>query len=190
VNVGLGYAPGEAAEIVAGVKLALSVGSLNDGDSFTVQALADTDTSGFLAAAGLNTFFTGNSAATIAVRQEIMSQPGLIACSQGLEGQDNGNILRMSRLADAEAPALNGMTPPDFYHDFVAGIGEAVSTAQNRRQHLQNVLQHLTQQRDKISGVDVNVEAAKLLVFERLYQGMAKFLSVEDQAIGYLMELV
>jgi len=43
---------------------------------------------------------------------------------------------------------------------------------------------------DKASGVDINEETANMLTCQNYYQAIAKFLSVTDQSLDYLMNLL
>ena len=67
LNVGSGYAAGDELDVGNGIKVSLSMGDLNAGDSFEVDAFAGSDTSGVLAAVGMNTFFSGSGSEGIAV---------------------------------------------------------------------------------------------------------------------------
>jgi hypothetical protein len=69
LNIGTGYPAGETIELDNGLKIAVGMGELNAGDSFQVQALATTDTSGLLAAAGMNA--SRSSAMDMQVSREI-----------------------------------------------------------------------------------------------------------------------
>lgn len=51
-------------------------------------------------------------------------------------------------------------------------------------------MQNLTNQRSELSGVDINEEAAQMLVFEQMFQAMAKYLGTVQSTIDGLMELV
>jgi flagellar hook-associated protein FlgK len=71
LNVGSGYAADDRLDIGNGIKIALGTGDLANGNTFEVDAFADADTSGVLAAAGINAFFSGNNASNIAVCSDI-----------------------------------------------------------------------------------------------------------------------
>ena len=81
LNVGQGYEPGSALQVVDGVSVRLGAGTANDGDTFTAQVVADADTAGILPVLGLNSFFTGHDAGDIHVRNDLISNPGLLAAS-------------------------------------------------------------------------------------------------------------
>ena len=169
---------------------ALSEGVLNDGETFTVQVLANSDPTGFLAAAGINTFFRGSSASTIAVRDDIKADASRIAVTRGTGAGDNANILRMAALYQAQLPALGGVTMAEFHRRIALGVGQGVAVRRARHDAVAQVLQQLENQRDTVSGVDINEEAARLLVFERMFQAMSRFIGAQDRNMDTLMELI
>jgi len=190
LNVGSGYAAGDPLELGSGLRMAISSGTLNDGESFSLTARAESDETGFLAAAGLNTFFSGNSAATIAVRDEMKADSGRLATSRGTDGSDNENIRRLAALTQAALPALDGMTMDEFHRRIVLSVGQDVSVRQARQVSMDKIAQQLANQRDTISGVDINEEAAKMLSSQNLFQAMSRFIGIQNKSIEYLMSLL
>ena len=81
-------------------------------------------------------------------------------------------------------------TPTDAYRLIVTGVGQKVALRQARQDALESVLQQLENQRDATSGVDINEEAAKLLLFQRMFQSMAKVISTQNGALQTLIEIV
>jgi flagellar hook-associated protein FlgK len=189
-NVGLGYAAGDLLDLDNGLKLALSAGDLVEGDSFTLDARADSDTAGVLAALGINTLFAGNSAASIAVSKAILSDPARIATARGTDGADNLNALLMAGVGEEGPDTLGGMTPQDYYGMMVTGVGQNISLREARKAALEDVSQQLVNQLDHVSGVDINAEAAKLVIFERMFQAAAKVMTTQARTLESLMELI
>ncbi|MBN2314734.1 MAG: flagellar hook-associated protein FlgK [Sedimentisphaerales bacterium] len=190
LNVGSGYPAGETLDLGNGIKIALSTGDLADGNTFEVDAFAETDTSGVLAAVGLNTFFSGNSAANMTVSMDIIDSPGRIATALGSDGTDNTNTLRMQETQNLAIDSLNSMTPGEFYRQLVTDTGQLISVREIRQDSLEAILQNLANQESEISGVDVNDEAAQMLVFEQMYNAMAKYLTTVQVLNATLMEIV
>ncbi len=190
VDIGVGYAAADPIDIGSGLTVAWSMGQLNDSDVFTIQALNDSDPTGFLAAAGINTLFSGDEAVNIAVRQEIIDSPGRLATAAGAAGTDSANIRRMALVGQADLVALEDMEPGKYFNLLVTQVGQAVAIRQARTEGLDSVLQQLNMQRDEVTGVDLNEEAAKLIVFERMFQAMAKVITSQDRALQSLMDLV
>ena len=190
LNVGSGYAAGDTLDLGNGIKIALSTGDLANGNTFEVDAFANTDTSGVLAAVGINTFFSGRNATDIAVSSEIIRSPGRIAAALGAEMTDNANALRMENLRNQALGTLNGMTPGEFYHRLITDMGQDISIKQIRQDSIEAVAQNLANQESEISGVDINDEAAQMLVFEQMFNAMAKYLNAVQTSLSTIMELL
>jgi len=190
LTVGQGYIAGDELMVADGIVLSFSTGTLNAGETFEMRAVANSDTSGFLAAAGMNTFFQGHSAATIDVRAELVADPDRLAASRGGLGIDNDNLLRMADVARQNWSELDDLTPQEYFRRLTVSVGQAVSVRETRAIALENVKQQLMAQRDAVSGVDMNEESAKLLMFERLFQAMSRFIATQDRAMQSLLEII
>jgi len=190
LNVGSGYAAGDWLELGNGIKVALGVGDLVAGDSFEVDAFASSDTSGVLAALGLNTLFSGSTASDMAVRSEIIAQPNRVATAIGPEMTDNKNILRMADLRSQPIADFGSLTCGEFYRRTVTNLGQTISVKQVRQNNIEMIVQNLLNQRAEISGVDINEQAAQLLVFQHVFQAMAKYMATIQTAVLSLMNVV
>jgi len=190
LNVGSGYEAGAALEVGNGIKIALTTGSLNDGETFEVEAFADTDTSGVLAAIGINTFLSGNGADDMAVCSAVSSTPSRIAASLGADMTDNTNALRLAGVRGETLSSLGSLTCGEFYRQVVANVGLEVSTRDMEQSNVELIVQNLESRRDDISGVDINEEAAELLIYEQMFQAMAKYISTVQTSMDSLMEIL
>jgi flagellar hook-associated protein 1 FlgK len=190
LNIGDGYAAGDAIELSNGLKITLGTGQVNDGDSLNVEALATTDTSGFLAAAGMNTFFSGSSASGMSVCSDIVNAPGRVATAQGSGLTDNTAVLKLAALREEGAESLSGMTPSEYYHRIAANLGQEISLRQSRQDNIEAMTQSLNQRRSEISSVNINDEAAQLLVFEKMFQAMAKYLTSVQTTMKTVIDMV
>jgi flagellar hook-associated protein 1 FlgK len=190
VNVGTGYTAGKSTEIASGVKISLGSGTLYNDDTFDVLTLADSDSSGFLAAVGLNTFFTGNSAENMQLNSSIAESPSKIASFLTDDTTDNTNVLRFSRMQDTRSAALGDTTISGYYQQLVTNVGADVSLKQSRVDNIDAVTKNLKAQREETSGVDINDEAAKMLVFERMFEASAKYLNTVQATMDAIMKLL
>ena len=190
LSIGSGYAAGQRLAVADGVYVALSLGTLTGGEQFTVEALAQSDNMGFLAAAGINTLFGGSSALTINVSEEVLDDATLLAVSASSGGSDNLNALAMANLEDVKQAALGQLTPAEHLQLFISSIGQRVALAKSRQESSSQIIQQLENQRDSVSGVDVNEEAAKLMMLERLFQACSKVINSQDQTLQYLIDMM
>ena len=190
INIGSGYAAGDLLDAGNGIKIALGVGDFVDGNTFEVDAFAQTDTSGVLAAVGLNTFFSGRDASDISVSSDITSSPARIATSLGSDMTDNVNILRLAELNEQTVTELDSMTPGEYYRKLVTDIGRELSVKEIRQENIESTVQSLENQQSELSGVNINDEAAQMLVFEQMFQAMAKYMSTIQESLSTIIELL
>jgi len=193
VNIGTGYAVGDEITIGStGIKIALSIGDLNqtiEDDKFTVEVFGNTDTSGLLSAVGINTFFSGSNAQNIAVCADITANPKRVATALGEDMTDNNNALRIAALRDQAVTALDSLTPGEYYRRLITDIGQQVSVKQSHQKNTEVLVQNLASQQGEISGVNINDEAARMLIFEQMFKAMAKYLSTLQSSLSTIMEI-
>jgi flagellar hook-associated protein FlgK len=191
LNVGSGYAAGDKISIGdTGVKISLGIGDLNDDETFEVDVFSNTDTSGVLAAVGINTFFSGSGATDMAVCSDIYDNPRRVATALGPDMTDNSNAVRMADVRNHVVTDLNSLTCGEFYRQLITDIGQQLSVKQIRQENIDAILQDLSSRQNDASGVDINDEAAQLLIFEQMFQAIAKYMNTVHSSIAELMELI
>ncbi len=195
VQLGQEYVPGTAILLEHGISITLgtngiSPGYLNDGEVIAIEALATSDTSGFLAATGINCFFSGRDAASIDVSDDIRRNVSRIAVAIGAEGADNRNCAAMAQLGDRALAPLNGLTTKEYYRQIAVDIGQKISILQMQSNNTQEIVRSLEEQRDIVSSVDVNEQASLMIMFERLFQAMAKYMNSVNSSIDTIMGLL
>jgi flagellar hook-associated protein 1 FlgK len=141
----------------------------------TTQA-AGTDLNG---AAGQN-FFTvpavaAGTAQSISVN---LTDPSQIAASLNGSTGDNANALALAQLQNQNI--TGGDKPLDFYSNTVAQLGSDIQQATTQSNTQDTVVQQLQTQRDSVSGVSLDEEAANLVQFQRAYQAAARIVNVVD----------
>lgn len=194
LNVGSGYVSGEALEVGNGIKIALTTGplgagSLNDSETFAVDAFADTDTSGLLAAVGMNAFFFGSAAEDIAVCSSISASPALVATSIGPDMNDNANALKLAGVQNEAISSLGSVTCSEYYRQLVTDVGLKVSMRDVQRDNAEQIVKNLESRRNDVSGVDINQEAAELLIYQQMFAAMAKYIATVQSSMASLMEV-
>jgi flagellar hook-associated protein FlgK len=202
ISVGSGYVAGTAVPIENGISVSFdangsSPGYLNDGELFRITAVADSDTSGVLAAMGINAFFSGSNSESIAVCDRIKASTSALAVYGHAEPTETGeritgneNLVAMSRLGDAAMTSLGGLSPKEYYRTLATDIGKDIAITEIKHDNALGVWQNMRDQRDGISGVDLNTEATRMLVFERMFQSMAKYLNTISKSQDTLMSII
>lgn len=190
VNVGEGYAAGDPIDVGQGITISLDTGTLNDGEQFTIQAIAESDQTGFLAAVGMNTFFSGSSASNIGVCERIKQTPSLIATASSSIAGDNSNIQKMIDLKSTQLDNLNSMEFGDYYRRMINNVGQEIEVRQVQKDTADVMMKNLVNRKGVVSGVDVNSEAAKMMMYEQMFQAMAKYISTLQKSVDTIMGLV
>ncbi|MBN1796314.1 MAG: flagellar hook-associated protein FlgK [Sedimentisphaerales bacterium] len=190
LNIGQGYAAGDTLSLGNGISITVGVGSFAAGDNFDVDVFADTDTSGLLAAAGMNCLLAGSGADDIEVCSQVIADPTLVATSLGVGFTDNLNSVRLKALGEEALSNLNSMTVGDFYRTIVTDLGREIRNKQMQQENADVVMQNLQNQWNEISGVDINEEATQLILYEQMFQSMAKYMVTVQKSIETIMSIM
>jgi flagellar hook-associated protein 1 FlgK len=147
------------------------------------------DTSGALAALGINTFFSGKDSASIGVQKALKTDPRLIATGRGGGPGDNSNIAALAGVLDKPIAALQGQSLTGFYESVVSKVGQSAAAEAGLAKGSDAYLQSLLSQREQYSGVSLDEETIKIMEFQRSFQSAARMISTIDELLGVLMNM-
>jgi flagellar hook-associated protein 1 FlgK len=192
LDVGAGYVPGTELEIGNGLAVSFGLGELSatQGDAFGVDLVADSDTSDVLVALGLNSLFSGSTAADIALRDEIADDPSLLAISLSGEDGDGAVLLDLLKVEKTQAEGLDHTTIGLFWGNLVGDLGFEASMADSALASNDAVLQSLEQRQSAISGVNVDEELVDLVAYEQSFAAAAQYISVVNQLGDEVLNLI
>jgi len=181
-----------ALDAVAGVSATISsTGRLViDSDSANNRLAFSNDSSGVLAALGVNSFFTGENAFDIGINQTVLSDPTLLAAGQERLAGDNRNALALAALRDEPLAALNGLSVTRAWSRQVEEVGTNLAQARDNQEAFGVVRENLEGRQAAISGVNADEETINLLAYQRAYQASARFITVVDELTQTLLSLV
>ena len=100
---------------------------------------------------------------------------------------NNENMLVMADLA--RKPVIGNKTLAESYIDQVNNVGNAAQQAKITQQALTVVNDQAKSARDKVSGVNLDDEAADLIRFQQGYQAAAKALQVSGQLFDAIVQV-
>lgn len=181
---------GATASITSDNRLSISADA---GFSFTFGydgQTARSDTSHVLAALGINTFFSGTDASSIAVSQTLRDRPSLVAAASVFLPGDGLNAGRLAGLGSATSDRLGDTSLVGFFNSISNSIAVAGSAVNADVEASSSILTSLQAQKESISGVSLDEEAIALLKFQRAFQGAARFISVVDDLLSELIALI
>lgn len=174
------------AQILADGRLVIS--STSDNYTFTFND----DTSNVLASLGINGFFTGTNASNIAVNPNLVSDPSLVACSRSnnpLPGNTT-NAELIAKLPGTASKMLGGMSVTEFYRNVVGKLGTQASTSKQQLEIHNAIVETLQSQRDAVSGVSLDEETINLMANQRAFQGSARFITVVNEMLQTVLDLI
>ncbi len=188
LDIGQGYEAGQPLSLANGAKVTLTPGAVATGDSFTTKVVGQPDSAGILTALGLNTFFSGDDAATMRVNDELLADPDRLATSRsGLVG-DSSNLQRLISLRDG--PSMNGQsTFTEYFNQTLGEIGSEVSFLNQLDETNQLLTNRISDEIQSVSGVDPNEEMVQVLKYQRMFQMAAKYINTVNQTLDELLRL-
>ncbi len=147
------------------------------------------DTSGVLAALGINVFFSGTGAGSIDVNDAVAQNAALFAASAGGVGADTQVAVELGGFLDRPLDSLQGKTIADAYEQMVANVTQGSSAARAVAEGYRVFEQTLEGQHLAISGVSLDEEAVKMLSFQRMFQAAARFIATINELLDVLVNL-
>lgn len=165
----------------------------DDGLSFTFghdgQAFR-ADSSGILAALGLNTFFSGSGAEDMAVSAALAADPNLVAAATVSAPGDGSNAGRLAELENLATAALNQRSIVDGFGAMATDVAVTAAAANAGVEAAAGIHAALSAQKESISGVSLDEEAIELVKFERAFQSAARYVSTVNDLLDEVMNMV
>jgi flagellar hook-associated protein 1 FlgK len=147
------------------------------------------DSSGALAALGINTFFTGSDSSDIAINSLVKENQKLLATGQGAGPSDNRNVLQLATVFEQPLDQLGGSGIVEFYQTIISGVAQGTSAEQAKAAGLDLFRQSLLSQREQFSGVSLDEEAVRLIEFQQAYAASARVIRAVDELFDILVTL-
>jgi flagellar hook-associated protein 1 FlgK len=136
---------------------------------------------------GLN-FFEKYKSGSLVVSQNILDDNSLIAVSAD-KTTGNGDVATaIGNLADKKL--INGYTLSETYAANVSAMGSDVQNSTQLADSTQLVLESLQKQKTSYSSVSVDEEMTNVIQFQRAYQASARLVTVADEMIKTLIDMV
>lgn len=159
-------------------------------DSDALEFTFSQDSSGVLAALGVNTFFTGSDSGDIAVNAALKQRPALLAAARNGEPADNQTALAIARLESQSVAALGGLSLKDSYQGMVNDLAARAARSQSDAEAADTIRETLAAQREALSGVSLDEEAVNLLKSQRAFQGAARVVAAVDELLQTILSIV
>ena len=148
------------------------------------------DSSGVLAALGINAFFTGASARTMALNPTLRATPSLLAAARNGETGDNQTARAIAGLESVAIASLGGASLKEKYQAVINGVAVEAQSARTNAEAARVVKETLQAQREALSGVSLDEEAINLVRQQRAFQGAARLIAAIDEMMKTVLNLV
>jgi len=164
------------------------------GNTFALSG----DTSNFLASYEINTFFSGSTAGSIGLSSVIQNNAGAINTGKVDPTTSNiqlgDNSIALAILALQNSPLnVDGSTAASL-HDRTTTLstqfGTDVGIAKQQKDFRTVESQSLLNQKQAVSGVNIDEELITMLKFQRAYQASAKVITTNNQMMDSLLGLI
>ncbi|MFW5733486.1 MAG: flagellar hook-associated protein FlgK [Oceanidesulfovibrio sp.] len=167
-----------------------------DGYNFAFGA----DTSGLLAALGVNTYFSGSSMGDLGMHDEVLSNPERINAGQvngafeGNEG-DNTTALGIASLATKSVTVIssfgvsNTQTIGEYYSNIIAQVGAEASASKFSYEYNKALSDDLAERQSQVAGVNLDEEMSNLIKYQHAYRAAAKLVTTADEMLQTVLGL-
>lgn len=174
----------------------ISASITNDGrleiksDSQGVRFTFANDTSGVLSALGVNTFFRGDSASTIEVRPNLVADPTQLAISTKGNGNGSDNALQLAEAFTKQNELLGGRSINGIYESMITDTTREINSQNGITDGVRNFHRTLEAQHLGISGVNLDEEAVKMMLFQRAFQATSKLIATANEMLDTLVNII
>ncbi|NCC24286.1 MAG: flagellar hook-associated protein FlgK [Deltaproteobacteria bacterium] len=159
-----------------------------------------TDSTGLLAALGLNTFFSGGNAGDLALNPMVQGSiahinSGHVNGAGEFNPGDNTTARAIAELQHKNVSintiyeGTTSQTLQQYYNSLVGNIGADTSMAKYNFQYQSALAQDLNSRQEEISGVNLDEEMSNLIRFQHSYTAAAKLITTADQMFKTLLGL-
>ena len=148
------------------------------------------DSSGLLAALGVNAFFGGTDATDLAINEAIVGDPRLLAAGQAHIPGSNAGALAIAGLEDLGVEALGGRSIRGFWQSATTGLAVRTQAANTKAESAALVRENLEAQIQATSGVSLDEESINMLSYQRQFQAAARYIATIDETLQTLLTIV
>ncbi|MGO9115624.1 MAG: flagellar hook-associated protein FlgK [Thermoguttaceae bacterium] len=174
---------------VSGLTATVSNGLLTISAGPNTQFAFGTDTSGTLAALGINTFFTGSQAGDIGVNNTVLQDPTKFAASTQGVGTDTTNAQTLAGFLTLPLASQNGTTIQTLYNNITTGVTASSAAATATANAADTLQTQLSSQETDDSGVSIDNEVVNMMNYQEAYQASAKYISTLNDLLTALVQL-
>jgi flagellar hook-associated protein 1 FlgK len=158
------------------------------------------DSTGLLAALGINTFFDGSDARTLSLNNDVRSNTARINTGHinGAGEMNEGDNTTAKAIAALQSNAVTTRTVTEgttrqtlgeYYSTLVAKAGSDTKTSKFNFEYQQALANDLKARQESVSGVNLDEEMTNLIKFQHAYTAAAKLITTAESMLEVLLGL-
>jgi flagellar hook-associated protein 1 FlgK len=170
--------------------------TINDKNQLEIKAATNTisfsfqnDTSGVLAALGINTFFTGEDSSDIDVNDVLKKDPSMLAVSLDGIGRTTRNANILGEIFESPMPGFGDQTLRDQYEALAIRMTQDSNIEQGKNEGFKSYFATLESKHLGQSGVNLDEEAVKLMLYQKAYQASSRVIAISNELLMTLMQI-
>ena len=154
------------------------------------------DSTGLMAALGLNTYFTGTDAESIAVNSYLATDTSHLNAGavgdDGLVASGNNEIATLMTELSGQTVSVGGSetTLSGALAALVSSVGAAASTAELQQTYAQTSADYLYDKQASASEVNVDEELIELTKYQQAYAAAAQIISVTQEMMETVLGII
>jgi flagellar hook-associated protein 1 FlgK len=148
------------------------------------------DTSSVLAALGVNGFFGGSDGSDIAINQQIIDDPRLLASGRDHIAGSNAVALDIAALEDLSVDSLGGRSLRGYWQSCTTDLAVRTQASNTKAESTRLVRESLDAQSQAASGVSLDEESINMLSYQRQFQAAARYIATIDETLQTLLSIV
>jgi len=135
-------------------------------------------------------FFTGDSAANIALNPALLDDPTRVASSRsGLEG-DTDLAQEIAALGQSGTAVVDGQSLTEMFNSLVLDLASRSAASGDRLSAQSQLVEALGTRLDAVRGVSLDEEAANLALFQNAYEANAKMIAMVQDMFDTILTMV
>jgi len=135
-------------------------------------------------------FFTGESAADIAVNTALVDNPAFIATSRSNLSGDADLAQEIAALGQSGTDVSGGRSMTELFTDLVVEIASESAASQYRVDGQQQMVESLTARLESVRGVSLDEEAANIALYQNAYQANARVIAAVQEMFESILTMV
>lgn len=135
-------------------------------------------------------FFTGESAADIAINTALTENPSYIATSRSNLAGDADIAAEIAALGQSGTDVLDGRNMTELFTALVIEVASDSAASRYRVDGQQQMVDSLTARLESIRGVSLDEEAANIALYQNAYQANAKVIAAVQEMFESILTMV